>query len=274
MSSFALIIEDDRDTALLFNHILEFIGFSTEIVCNSEGAFTHLVQTTPDVVLLDIMLGQSGTGIKILEYIKGEERLSNCRVIVITGYPDRAEEIEDQADVVFIKPISASQLSKMVLRMVPKQVGRNFLYSASYDPVTGLMNFFRFKEQMTHAINRSKRKKELFFALILIQIKGYIKLKKEIGDRFTNMFLVDFVGRTKDQIREVDAFSRLSEDNFAILLEDIKESGNAFTVAKRIQASLDKPFRIQDREYRINCQIQVKQKDLIHDFDAFIEEFS
>lgn len=270
MSSFALIIEDDQDTASLFSHILEFIGFRTEIVRDPERVFTLLDRTRPDIVLLDIMLGQNVSGINILDYIKGDERLSTCRVIVITGYPNLAESIEDKADLVLLKPISAKQLSTMVLRMVPNHISENFLYNASHDPLTGLVNYARFKDQLTHAISRARRTVNLFFALIFIQLQDYHTLQKDNGQSVANQFLEIFVSKTKAEIREVDTFSRLTEDRFVILLEDIKDPGNAFIVEKRIQDALAAPIHIQGRRLNIHAHVEVKEKDLIQHLETFL----
>ena len=66
----------------------------------------------------------------------------------------------------------------------------------------------------------------------------------------TNQILHAFVERLHEQIREVDTFSRLSEDKFAILLENIKDPENAVTVVGRIRKSLERPFRIDMGSFR------------------------
>jgi diguanylate cyclase (GGDEF)-like protein len=274
MCSYALIVEDDQDTASLFGHILEFIGFRTEIIRDPERVFSRLDQTIPDIVLLDIMLDQNVSGINILDYIKGEERLNACRVIVITGYPSLAETIEDQADLVLLKPISAKQLSTMALRMVPNHVSENFLYNASHDPLTGLMNYARFKDRLIHAVNRSKRTEDLIFALIFIQINQFTILQRVHGQAALNQVLESLVSSIKGEIREVDTFSRLTEDKFAILLEDIKDPSNASTIEKRLESAVNRPFPIQGKRIHLNIYIDGKEFELVQNLDDFLERQS
>jgi diguanylate cyclase (GGDEF)-like protein len=271
MSSYALIIEDDQDTASLFSHILEFIGFQTEIIRSPERVFTQLDHTIPDIVLLDIMLGQNVSGINILDYIKNQDRLSTCRVIVITGYPNLVETIEDRADLVLLKPISAKQLSTMVLRMVPNHVSESFLYNASHDPLTGLMNYACFKDRLAHAVNRSRRTENLFFGLILILIENYSTLQKVHGPHPTNLFLEDFVGRITREIREVDTCGRLTENKFGILLEDIKAPANAFMVADRIKSAIASPLSIQGKRLDFNARVEVIEMNTVHRLDDFLQ---
>lgn len=48
---FALIVEDDRDIAEIFNLSLEGAGFVTEVVRDGQVAFERLAEIEPDVVV-------------------------------------------------------------------------------------------------------------------------------------------------------------------------------------------------------------------------------
>jgi len=261
--SHALIIEDDQDTASLFSHILEFIGFKTEIVSSGEKALVWLKHYVPDIVLLDIQLSPDMSGLNILDYITGEERLGKSRIIVITGHPNLVETVGERADLFLLKPISAKQLSTMVLRLCPDHICENFLYNASYDSLTGLMNYARFKDRLAHAGSRAKRVENLYFAVIMIEIDEFSGLRRTHGELLMNQ-----------QIREVDTFCRLSEDKFAILLENIKDPQNAAIVAARIRMAIDAPFQIQGHEILINVRMDIANQNLIEQVDAFLQPSS
>jgi diguanylate cyclase (GGDEF)-like protein len=271
IKSHALIIEDDRDTASLFSHILEFIGFTAEIIQAGEDALERLTCCVPDIILLDINLSSDVSGLDILNYIKGEDRLVKSRVLVITGYPNLVDVIEKEADLVLIKPISARQLSTMVLRLCPDHICENFLHNASYDAVTGLMNYARLKDRLVHATKRAKRVSDLQFAIIFMQIEGIEALKNTYGQLLTNQVLLMFVERLRGQVREVDTFSRLSEDKFGILLENINDPQNADIVATRIRVALEPTFEIQDQAIPIQVSIDTVVENLIEQMDAFLQ---
>lgn len=271
MKSHALIIEDDQDTASLFSHILEFIGFKTEIVQTGEKALIRLRHNIPDIVLLDIQLSPDVSGVNILDYIKGEERLSKSRVIVITGHPNLVDTVANKADLVLLKPISARQLSTMVMRLCPDHICENFLYNASYDSLTGLMNYARFKDRLAHATSRAKRAEGLYFAVLFLKIREFAVLNRTHGQLLMNQVLFYFVERLQGQIRDVDTFSRLSEDKFAILLENINDPRNAAIVAARIRIALEPPYQIQGQEIPIQVSIETANKSLIEYLDAFLQ---
>ncbi len=271
IASRALIIEDDLDTAALYGHILEFLGFQTETIQSGEKALTRLRQITPDIVLLDMRLSYQVTGEMILDYIRQAENLRECRVIVITGHPNMVTEIEHKADMVLMKPIDAKQLSTLILRLCPNHVRDNFLHNASHDPVTGLMNYFEFKERVDHAMGRAKRVGGLNFGIIFLQVVNMVALKQDLGQLGLNQVLLEMVTRLKRIVREVDIFSRLKDDKFAIFLEDLQDPTNIDKITKRIESVLEKPYRVEEQTVVLATDIHVSHGTMEEDLKAFVE---
>lgn len=113
----ALIIEDDPDISFLFSRTLTSAGFETEIVSAGDVALERLSSVTPDVVTLDLHLpGTSGE--KVLRYIRGEARMADTKVIVITAYRHLTDALDVEADLVLIKPIGLEQLRDLASRLV------------------------------------------------------------------------------------------------------------------------------------------------------------
>jgi CheY-like chemotaxis protein len=115
MPPFVLIVEDDEDLSNIFASTLESSGFEVGIAKNGRIALEQLAQTTPDLVILDMHLPQI-SGAQVLEHIRSDERLANVRVIVTTADARMGESLEDQADLVLIKPVSFQQLRDLVQR--------------------------------------------------------------------------------------------------------------------------------------------------------------
>jgi DNA-binding response OmpR family regulator len=113
---FALIIEDDYDASLIFAEALQAAGFETEIIRSGEIALARLAATTPDAVMLDLHMPHV-SGVDIMEQIRADERLAETQVIVATADPRLAGTLQDDADLVLIKPISFSQLRDLAARL-------------------------------------------------------------------------------------------------------------------------------------------------------------
>ena len=83
---FALIIEDDRDIAALFRHVLDLAGFQTEVIFDGHTALERLSHDQPDLVLLDLNL-PGASGHQVIGMIRKDDRLNYTKVVVVTGYP-------------------------------------------------------------------------------------------------------------------------------------------------------------------------------------------
>ena len=106
---FAMIIEDDNDLSIIFSEALQAAGFETEAIYTGDTALERLAVTTPDVVVLDLHLPRVA-GPDILRQIRADARLVDTKVIIATAYPRMAESLQEEADLILLKPISFSQL--------------------------------------------------------------------------------------------------------------------------------------------------------------------
>jgi DNA-binding response OmpR family regulator len=112
----ALVIEDHEDISTLFCMVLEEAGFRTETIAFGDEAVIRLADVVPDVVILDLHL-PGVQGDEILHQIRTDERMAGTRVIVITAYTALARTLQDEADLVLIKPISLNLLRRLVGRL-------------------------------------------------------------------------------------------------------------------------------------------------------------
>ncbi|MEO1765577.1 MAG: GGDEF domain-containing protein, partial [Cyanobacteria bacterium J06629_18] len=70
-------------------------------------------------------------------------------------------------------------------------------------------------------------------------------------------FLLDMGERLKSSLRSGDTVARFGGDEFAILLEDIKDVADAINVATRIQEKLETPFDIHERKILVTASIGI-----------------
>lgn len=74
----------------------------------------------PAVVLLDLNLLSRVSGSDILHRIRADKRLTETRVVIITGHPALADILHDKADAVLIKPVDVGELSDLITRSHPR----------------------------------------------------------------------------------------------------------------------------------------------------------
>jgi two-component system phosphate regulon response regulator PhoB len=114
----ALIIEDNRELAIIFSQALQAAGFATGIIEDGDQALARLAITAPDVVVLDLHIPRV-SGVEILRRIRADARLAGTRVIVATADMRATDMLQDQADLVLIKPVSFTQLRDLAGRLAP-----------------------------------------------------------------------------------------------------------------------------------------------------------
>lgn len=112
-----LIVEDDVELGRAFADILDSQGMNTELVMDGRSALTRLNEYQPDFVLLDLHLPHV-SGLELLEEIRADQRLKKTIVVVVTADALRAEEAQEKADLVLLKPVSLDQLLNLTQRFV------------------------------------------------------------------------------------------------------------------------------------------------------------
>lgn len=253
---FALIIEDDRDVAALFRHVLDLAGFRTEVVFHGQVAVQRLSSSQPDLVLLDLNLpGISGT--HILELIRKNKRLDHTKVVVVTAHAHVVNGLAAQPDLVLLKPISIEQLTSLVRRIVlsgksPKAIP---FPQEPMDNRTGLYNQAFFMNRLEHLLRQSAEVDQYLFGVLLF------KLEKpgEKNDRYTLYDWESTLHETADSLRGIlrstDTLARFDPDTFYILIENVRDSDILITIANRIQEKLYR--NIEDVEHKIKIPIRV-----------------
>lgn len=116
---FALVIDDNRQTADALVQMLQLLGFEARPAYGSSPAITLLAGTIPDLVLLDVNM-PGVDGLEVLAYLRREPRLVAVPVIVVTSddQPEtrrRAFQVGAQGFV--LKPVTLDRLEEELKRL-------------------------------------------------------------------------------------------------------------------------------------------------------------
>jgi len=111
----AFIIEDDPQLSNIYTITLSE-NFETEAITDGDQALARLAEVVPHLIVLDINL-PGASGAQILQSIRADSRFDSTRVILATANPRQANELQDKADVILLKPISITQLRDFAERL-------------------------------------------------------------------------------------------------------------------------------------------------------------
>ncbi len=120
MTSQVLIVEDDYNTAQLFETILARAGIPSRMAADGNEAAALLKEFVPDLVLLDLGLpGMDGR--QMIEFIQSDPRLKKTRIVIVSAYVDLIHEVRHYgADRYLTKPISPAALVLIVKELLNK----------------------------------------------------------------------------------------------------------------------------------------------------------
>ena len=111
-----LVVEDESALSLLLAYNLEAEGYSVERVERGDEAELRLLETPPDLLILDWML-PGLSGIEICRRLRAREATRHMPVIMLTARDDEAERVRGLstgADDYVVKPFSVRELMARV----------------------------------------------------------------------------------------------------------------------------------------------------------------
>ena len=120
--------------------------------------------------------------------------------------------------------------------------------AALHDSLTGLPNRTMLMDMVRRSLSRAKRRKDYLFAVLVLNLDRFHVVNDSLGHTLGDQLLVAIAERLKPCFRTVDILARLSGDEFAILLDDIRDISDALRVANRIEEQLTGAFQIGDEQ--------------------------
>ena len=118
-----LVVDDDTDARELLAALMELACDAQVLTAaDNASALDHLRQSHVDLIIQDLMR-PGGTGIELLQALKGDPRYHSVRVIVVSGHAERQpaagqEALREGADAVFQKPFENTSLCEAVHRIL------------------------------------------------------------------------------------------------------------------------------------------------------------
>jgi diguanylate cyclase (GGDEF)-like protein/PAS domain S-box-containing protein len=127
---------------------------------------------------------------------------------------------------------------------------------AQSDPLTGLANRLLFQDRLRQALARARRAGSSV-ALLYLDLDRFKEVNDSLGHGAGDILLKDFAARLRAGVRATDTVARFGGDEFVILLEDVKDRGQAIRVAEKIVAEARQPLMVEGRELVATASIGV-----------------
>jgi len=111
-----LVADDEHNIRNILDFSLHAEGFLVLSALNGEDAFKLAVESTPDLIILDVMMPGQG-GVETCRALKADQRTSSIPIILLTaltGREDRKAGRQAGADAYITKPFSPQKVIDVV----------------------------------------------------------------------------------------------------------------------------------------------------------------
>ena len=133
---------------------------------------------------------------------------------------------------------------------------QRFRHLAQHDALTGLASRVVLKDRLKDAIE-SVRRHQTRLAMLMVDLDKFKDINDTFGHQAGDEVLRVTAQRLLEAVRTTDTVVRLGEDEFVILLPEIRDSGAAELVASTVVSSLWRPVRFAGLEMEVSASVGI-----------------
>ena len=265
-----LLVEDNPGDARLIKELLlgpTYFGanYQPSQVETLRAATQMCTSDRFDVILLDLNLPDS-TGLETLTSLNG--MFPQIPIIVLTGLNDMEltmQSVQHGAQDYVTKEECTSQLLTRVVHYAieRKRVEEQFKHLATHDALTELPNRILFYDRLNQAIKRTHRKNtgglNWRVGIAILDLDNFKQVNDHFGHDSGDKVLRELAPRLRACLRQSDTVARMGGDEFAFILESIRDKTDCLLVIQKILDSLNKPtmINIHGMDYPLSASIGI-----------------
>jgi diguanylate cyclase (GGDEF)-like protein len=137
-----------------------------------------------------------------------------------------------------------------------KQAADDLHRLATTDVLTGTHNRRMFDQFLPAALGRARRSGESV-AVAFLDIDRFKSINDTHGHAVGDAVLVEFARRLQGAVRCTDTVARLAGDEFVVVYEQVRGTGEAHQLGEHILAAMEAPFQAGDVTLRVTASIGI-----------------
>ncbi|MEM9988341.1 MAG: diguanylate cyclase [Pseudomonadota bacterium] len=254
----ALVLEDDSfDSAVICELLTKFCSkkFDVTTTTSLQETVRYLSRREYDVVLADMNVVDS----QGLDTIKGVIRSNpDVPVVVLTGNDNielaTAALRAGAHDYLPKSQLDNQSLQRVIEFSIERRNKESHIKTKSFqDSLTGLSNRSHLYARWRRSVMRAQRD-DLFLGVFVIKVEGLDEINSRYGHEAGHQVIADVATFLKSSVRESDIISRLTNDEFIVVLENIKSVQDVSLLKTSLTERHRHEIKLDDCKvaYRIN----------------------
>ena len=167
----------------------------------------------------------------------------------------------------------AGSMTDITVRKLAEQ---QLVHDAFHDALTGLPNRALFIDRLEQSMARAQRKDDHRFAVLFLDLDRFKLVNDSLSHTIGDRLLIQAAERLQASLRPADTVARMGGDEFAILIEEVRDARDAAAFADRIERSLKEPFLVEGSEIFTSASIGIalgspsyeRAADILRDADT------
>ncbi len=238
-----MIIEPDGKVVEVNKSFEKIFGYSAE---DFQGKYNQNLIIPKDLIAEYETFHQNIlSGKTIIKETFRSNKKGDLIPVTFLGYP---AQIKDQIEGMFVLYEDISYRKKFEAQM---------LHQSFHDSLTGIPNRALLMERLNRSLERSKRREDYQFAILMIDLDNFKSVNDSIGHLAGDKFLSQFSELIRQCIRSTDTIARMGGDEFAVLLEEFSSPREVFKIARRISGIGKSDFYIERNEIQVSSSIGI-----------------
>ncbi|MBT8139851.1 MAG: EAL domain-containing protein [Gammaproteobacteria bacterium] len=268
-SAVIMMVDDEPIMMELVETYLQEHGYDNFVaVEHSPSAMQKMQECSPDLLLLDLNMPEV-SGFEILQSVRETDEFKHLPIIVLTSSTDaesKLSALELGATDFLAKPVDPSELILRLRNILTVKAYQDRL--ENYDDLTGLPNRKLFLDRLGWVLEKEIAERG-GLAVLTAALDRFKQVNDSLGPKVGDQVLKQVAERLVATLRSIQGerglddqqawtnISRLSGDEFAVVLPGVLHASESSQIARRILESFESPCKVAGQEIYLTASIGI-----------------
>ena len=212
-----LIVDDDIDTLSYYAQLFQMRGMITSVTTDPSAVFNLIVESTPDLILID-MLMPGCNGAELTAMIRQHDEFLSIPIIIYSAFDDPVSvnlDISSSGYEFISKFTNADTLFAIAINRIDRS--RNLRYFIERDSLTSLLNHSRIEDNFQREFVRAKRT-NFPLSYAMIDLDNFKSVNDTYGHFVGDTVLKGLAYMLMERLRATDIVGRYGGEEFVVIM--------------------------------------------------------